>query len=322
MTLATLCAVSACTRDPGGGPLGDTAESMIGAPGSVSVSGTRACYVSSLSVLARAPGTPAPGPDNLRGWIHFERFSAGDSGAARLVDSDGFTLDASWERRNDSVLVAGFNDFVRIEMRLRVTDSGARGSLRAHSDAALERDSTGKLREFQRDGTIRLRQAPCDSMPTSAGGAAIDVLPHGTPRGGVRFDPSTARPGARVGVLVLDSIDARQAAAADSTYVGVARFMGKIEVSGWTLRHPDPDLYRVVTCFEADSASAIRLPRWSGDERRAWFCFENRAAAARALGPPSEGLRATILVDRFTIQRGLSDEVNSARFLRLVGRRR
>jgi hypothetical protein len=38
------------------------------------------------------------------------------------------------------------------------------------------------------------------------------------------------------------------------------------------------------------------------------------------LGPPSEGVPATIVIDQFTIHRGHSDEVNSARFVRLVRR--
>ena len=243
-----------------------------------------------------------------------------DSASAKLIDSDGFTLDAAWRRIQDSLIVGGANDFVKIEMRLRLADSAARGTLKAHSDAALERDSAGKLREFSRSSPIRFRQAPCDSMPMEAGTAAIDVVPHGTPRPGIRFDPSKVRRGSSIGLLVVDSIAARQAVAADSLYVGTARFRGTIELRGWTMRHPDPDAYRVVTCFEADSSSAARLPRWEGDERRAWFCFSNRAAAAQALGPPSEGVPATIVIDQFTIHRGLSDEVNSARLVRLVRR--
>lgn len=277
------------------------------------------CYISDRSVLARAPYTEAPGPSGLRGWIQLEEARTTDSAAAKLVDSDGFALDATWRSVGDSIVVAGFNDFVTIEMRLHRTATRAIGTLKAHSDAGLERDSTGKLREFRRALEVTFRQAACDSMPLEAGGAAIDVLADGTSRPGIRFDPSKARPGTRVGALVIDSIDARRTAV-DSTYVGSARFRGSMELSGWTLRHPDPDLYRMVTCFEADSTSAAHLPRWSADERRAWFCFVNRPEAARALGPPSEGVPATIIIDRFTIHRGLSDEVNTARFVRLVRR--
>ena len=274
------------------------------------------CFVAAQSVLARAPDSTGVAH---RGWIRLEHFTSADSGAAHLVDADGSALDAAWRRWGaDSVLVAGFNDFVRIEMRLRHGDSAARGTLQASSDAVLERDSSGRLREFRRASAITLDQARCDSMPAPAGGAAIDVLSHGTPRPGIRFDPADVRRGTRIGALSVDSIEFRRTP--DSTLVGTARFLGEIALGGWTMRHPDPDAYRVVTCFEADSTSAAQLPRWAGDERRPWFCFSNHAEAARALGPPSDGVRATIVIDRFTIHRGMSDEVNSARFLRRLGR--
>src|SRR5688572_22190096 len=77
------------------------------------------CYVSDRSVLARAPDTEAPGPSGLRGWIQLEEARSTDSADAKLVDSDGFALDASWRSVGDSIFVAGFNDFVAIEMRLR-----------------------------------------------------------------------------------------------------------------------------------------------------------------------------------------------------------
>jgi hypothetical protein len=308
-----------CTRDQDSATRPDSAP----APGSStavafqqdSLAGA-ACFAADRSVLARTPGSVGAPMSTINGWIRLDRFN-GDSASAKLIDSDGFTLDAAWRRMTDSLVVAGFNDFVKIEMRLRVADSAARGTLKAHSDAALERDSAGKLREFSRSSRIAFRQAPCDSMPREAGAAEIDIVGHGTPRPGIRFDPAKVRRGSTVGELVIDSIIARQAVA-DTVYVGTARFRGAIELSGWTMRHPDPDAYRVVTCFEADTSSAARLPRWDGDERRAWFCFSNRAEAAQALGPPSAGVPATIVVDQFTIHRGFSDEVNSARFIRRV----
>ncbi|HEX6313824.1 MAG TPA: hypothetical protein VFZ73_03160 [Gemmatimonadaceae bacterium] len=272
------------------------------------------CYVADQSVLARADADTMDRP--LRGWIRLDR-TRRDSGPALLVDSDGYSLEATFQQLTDSIFVSGFNDFVRIEFRLRAGDSGARGTYRAHSDAALERDSTGTLREFRRSGDVVLAAASCDSLPRVIG-VAMDVARGASPRPGIRFDPSRVRPGARIGDLVLDSIAVQQAL--DSTLTGTATFRGEIALSGWTLRNPDPEMYRVMTCFEADSTSAARLPRWSGDERRAWFCFSNRADAARALGPPSEGVPARIVIEHFTIHRGMSDEVNSARFVRRLDR--
>jgi len=306
--------VLACAPGPESGPRLDSSTTA----GSPAADSAATCLVAAQSVLARGAGTATTVTAGVHGWIRLEAFAVADSSAARLVDSDGFSLDAAWRRqRPDSLVVSAFNDFVRVEMRLQLADSGVRGTMTAHSDAALERTSTGALSEFRRSRTIDFRRAPCDSMPSPVAGAAIDVLPHATPRSGIRFDPPSLRSGMRVGDLIADSVAARRTVA-DSSFVGIARFRGQIELSGWTLRNPDPDLHRILTCFEADSASAARLPRWAGDERRAWFCFTNRAEAARALGPPSEGVRATIVVDEFTIHRGLSDEVNSARLVRLV----
>jgi hypothetical protein len=137
------------------------------------------------------------------------------------------------------------------------------------------------------------------------------------PRPGARFDPTSIQPGDTVGALVTVSVEVRRTAV-DSISVGVARFRGSVELNGWTLRHPDSDVRDVARCFEADSASASRLPRWAGDERRPWFCFANQAEAARALGPSSDRVPATIVIEDFTIYRGMSDEVNSARFVRLA----
>jgi hypothetical protein len=136
-------------------------------------------------------------------------------------------------------------------------------------------------------------------------------------RPGIRFHPAKLRPGSEVGELVVDSVVV-DGPLIDSSYFGVAWFRGQIELSGWTHRHPDADLSDVALCFEVDSASAARLPRWLGDERRPWFCFGNRAAAARALGPPSEGVGATIVIERLTIRVSGSDDVNTAHFVRLI----
>lgn len=132
---------------------------------------------------------------------------------------------------------------------------------------------------------------------------------------GILFDPMRVRAGDRLGELRLESVEIRTAH--DSTRLGTARFSLPVSLTGTTMRHFDSD--NTTLCFEADSSSAARLPRWRGDERRAWFCFENHLEASRALGASADSSRKSIVIDRFTIHRGMSDEVNSARFVR--GRR-
>jgi hypothetical protein len=172
-------------------------------------------------------------------------------------------------------------------------------------------------RERRRATTlIALALVACGETPRSDA-PHNDPPPPEPPRTGIRFDPAALRPGSTVGELVAESVEARTTPI-DSTYVGTARFRGEIELSGQTLRHPEADMQAVAICFEADALSAARLPRWQGDERRPWFCFTNEGEARRAIGPPSEGVGVTVVIDRFTIHRGLTDEVNSARLVRVV----
>jgi hypothetical protein len=150
------------------------------------------------------------------------------------------------------------------------------------------------------------------AVPADAGGEAVQVHP------GMRFDPAATTPGMAVGGLTVDSVEAQRAEVA-GVLIGTARFSGEVTLSGETVRHPDyPDVPAI--CFEADEASAARLPRWAGDERRAWFCFENQEAAVRTLAAPGEVRSATVTIDRFTVHRGLSDEVNTAVLVRVPAR--
>jgi hypothetical protein len=153
--------------------------------------------------------------------------------------------------------------------------------------------------------------------PSSAPQTDPDTAGLRRARLGVVFDPSRVRAGDTIAGLVVERIVANHTVM-DSTLVGTAAFSGRIELAGATVRHPEADATKDV-CFEADSASAARLPRWAGDRRRAWFCFSNASAAARALGPPRTERPAHIVISNFVIHRGLTDEVNAARFVRLAG---
>jgi hypothetical protein len=186
----------------------------------------------------------------------------------------------------------------------------------------MSQTSTAAPRLFRARYVLLLALAACDGREQPENVAADSAQPISIPTRqtlGIVFDAAGLKPGDQVGELVADSVSA-QRAAVDSTYVGTARFRNEITLGGHTVRHPDADLSRTTACFEADSASATRLPRWSGDERRPWFCFENQAEAARSLGSASEGAGLTIVIDNFTIHRGMSDQVNSARFVRVITR--
>ena len=128
---------------------------------------------------------------------------------------------------------------------------------------------------------------------------------------GVQFDPATIHRGDTVRALVLDSIERQRTPSGE--WVGTAWFSGTVSLTGETFRHPDTVDYRF-PCFEADTPSAALLPRWNGDTRRPWFCFENASDGKARLGN-AIGARKSIVVDRFTIHRNLSDAVNSARLL-------
>jgi hypothetical protein len=160
---------------------------------------------------------------------------------------------------------------------------------------------------------------PAGDRPIPADQPAVDgeAAPG---RAGILFSPDTLAAGARIGELLLDSARASDPAAGRDA--GSAFFTGEIPLSGRTVAHPDADAAERSVCFEPDPPSAARLPRWEGDQRRIWFCFENHVEAARTLAPPGRPVEALIVIDRYTIQYGASDEVNTARLAWVVERTR
>src|SRR5688500_7706418 len=151
-----MLAASACA--PGEQRASDSAaRSSDAAPGT-----SAECYVSASSVLGRE-AAPARGlvseqvapPDTIRGWLRLERDTGADGGSARLVDSDGAALGATWRRiGGDSLVVTGFDDFLRVELRLASGADSVRGSAVASSDAAFDRGSDDRLVEYRREWAV------------------------------------------------------------------------------------------------------------------------------------------------------------------------
>jgi hypothetical protein len=100
------------------------------------------------------------------GWLQLEGRGHADSGAALLVDADGKALHARWHRAaRDSLRVVGFDDFLRVELRVAVRAEAVEGRGEAHSDAAAERDSAGRIVDLRRAWTLVALEVTCDSMP-------------------------------------------------------------------------------------------------------------------------------------------------------------
>lgn len=153
---------------------------------------------------------------------------------------------------------------------------------------------------------------PAESPRTSE--AANAPAGHGSPRRAYPGAPVISEPGQleagdTIAGLVVDSVAATWAAGVGE-WVGVVRFHGRVRLAGHRMPHFDSDVRAV--CFEADSQSARRLPRWPNDERRPWFCFSNTAAATKLLGAADTLERITIVIDSFTTVRAFTDAVNSA----------
>lgn len=164
--LAPVAAVLAVVACAGGGS-GDQDSAADTLTVSASMSGEARCYRSDVSVLL-GPARGGSSEGSPPGWIRLEGLGA-DSGMARLTDSNGAGLQAQWRRvEGDSIHLAGFDDFLRVEMRLAATETTVSGRAVATSDAGAERDSAGRPQDLRREWSVAAMQAACDSMPAAA----------------------------------------------------------------------------------------------------------------------------------------------------------
>src|SRR3954465_11354649 len=86
------------------------------------------CYRSSNSVLL---GPITKSKQNARGpgWLRVEGLPTADSGAGELVDASRAGLNGVWRRATgDSVSMTAADDFLRVELRLVISDSVAIGA--------------------------------------------------------------------------------------------------------------------------------------------------------------------------------------------------
>lgn len=79
-------------------------------------------------------------------------------------------------------------------------------------------------------------------------------------------------------------------------------------------------------CFIPDEKFEKAIPRPAGDDRRAWFCFSNLAAAMKGFALPAGrracGMRGTasIVVSDYVVSREGGESVDKARLERVVSK--
>lgn len=118
-----------------------------------------ACYRSRGPILARF-GADSTGPD---AWLRFAHGLMGDSGIARLVESNGAALAVRWRRARSALELRGFDDLVQFEALLAQRGDSLSGEARLSSDAQLERKPDGALAPATRQWLLVAYPAPCDS---------------------------------------------------------------------------------------------------------------------------------------------------------------
>ncbi|MCD8490125.1 MAG: hypothetical protein LRZ84_26185 [Desertifilum sp.] len=147
-------------------------------------------------------------------------------------------------------------------------------------------------------------------------GGCVASSESSTPQSHV-FNPSQVEVGDRILGLELAAVDVSPY---QERYTGTAKFKGEVTVSGQFVAndsHFEGDTG--VPCFYVDETSATQLPRFVGDERMSWFCFDNPEVAKTAFGgnnPVQEN--AKIVIDNYQIVYAPSDVVNQATFKRIV----
>ena len=153
----------ACAEPKSDGAKSAMVDSTAEAPSSLRL--TTRCYRSAHSMLL-GPITKSRQNGKGPGWLRVDGLPTADSGSGEIVDANRAGLGGAWHRSpGDSLSMTAADDFLRVKLRLIVSDSAAKGSALAVSDADLERDASGKLQTFRRSWVLDASRAPCDSMP-------------------------------------------------------------------------------------------------------------------------------------------------------------
>jgi len=159
---------------------------------------------------------------------------------------------------------------------------------------------------------------PAEQHESSAPEEAGAQSPPPAEQGGNWFGPEDTRVGDTVAGLKVVRLEHTVWDPSSGGFSATVAFSGEVTVSGTYVHYPpEHDFFGGQICFDqVDAATAARLPRLRGDQRRLLFCFENAKEARQALAPAGIG-EATVVIDGYTINFRPTDVWNTARLVRV-----
>lgn len=131
------------------------------------------------------------------------------------------------------------------------------------------------------------------------------------------FDPRQLEPGEEF--MGLEVVSVQADSLPNYGVTGRVQFQGQIAVSG--TYEPNHQLAGNTEkpCFVVDEAAAKQLPRFLGDDRQVWFCFNNPEVAKQQLGgEDSQPKKAVIVINDYETVYYPSDAFDTATLVRVI----
>lgn len=131
------------------------------------------------------------------------------------------------------------------------------------------------------------------------------------------FDPRQLQPGDEFMGLKVVSVQTNSLP--NYGVIGRVKFRGQIALTGtYEPNHQLPGDTEI-PCFVVDEAAAKQLPRFQGDDRQVWFCFNNPETAKQQLGgQETQPKKAIIAIDDYETVYYPSDVFDTATLVRVI----
>jgi len=131
------------------------------------------------------------------------------------------------------------------------------------------------------------------------------------------FDPRQLQPGEEF--MGLEVVSVQTDSLPEYGVIGRVQFRGQIALTGTYEPNHQLSGNTKIPCFVVDEAAAKQLPRFRGDDRQVWFCFNNPEVAKQQLGgQDTQPKKAIIAIDDYETVYYPSDVFDTATLVRVI----